>query len=133
MRGGRLGTCGRRVAGAAWRAIRAGEADAGRFGPDPGGPLRGTWFVAGEVPLDLAALNKSEMSQWDVWGAGADSDAELAEADRLLYDEVTRVTGERLPAFGALRGLWEDERLRTPRTVRSLAPYTGAREVTLRG
>lgn len=121
------------VAGAAWRAIRAGEADAGRFGLDPEGPLRGAWFVAGEVQLDLAALNKSEMLQWDVWGAGAESDEELSEDDRLLYDQVARVTGDRRPAFGALRALWENERLRTPRTVRSLAPYTGAREVTLRG
>ncbi|MFE9252780.1 transglutaminase family protein [Streptomyces sp. NPDC007088] len=121
------------VAGAAWRAIRAGEADAGRFGLAPEGPLRGTWFVAGEVRLDLAALNRSEMLQWDVWGTGADSDAELAEADRLLYDEVARVTGGRRPVFGALREVYADQRLRVPRTVLSLAPYAGVREVTLRG
>ncbi|MDT0444878.1 transglutaminase-like domain-containing protein [Streptomyces johnsoniae] len=122
------------VAGAAWQAIRAGEADPASFGFAPGSPLAGEWFVGGYVRLDLAALNKSETLLWDVWGADADSDAALTAEIRALYDEVAALTAGPDVPFDAARALFTDhDGLRTPRTVRSLAPFNGPREVTLRG
>ncbi|KFG01121.1 hypothetical protein IQ62_09440 [Streptomyces scabiei] len=122
------------VAGKAWRAIREGGADPRSFGlhPPEEGPLHGEWFVAGNVRLDLADLNKVETLLWDVWGTETEAGQELVDPVRELYDEVARVVGDEVD-FGAARELFTGhEGLRTPRTVLSLAPYNGPREVTLR-
>ncbi|OAH15653.1 transglutaminase-like domain-containing protein [Streptomyces jeddahensis] len=122
------------VAGAAWQAIRAGEADPKMFGLRlPDGPLVGEWFVAGNIRLDLAALNKVETLLWDVWGAGADSDEEMTDEIRELYDQAALVTHDDVP-FDTVRKLFTaNDGLRTPKTVLSLAPFNGPSEVTLRG
>ncbi len=122
------------VAGAVWQAVRAGEADPRAFGlhPPEEGSMWGEWFVAGAVRLDLAALNKVETLLWDVWGTGAGSDEEMTDAIRALYDRASLVACDDVP-FDAARKLFaEDEGLRTPRTVLSLAPFNGPREVALR-
>ncbi|UUU19545.1 transglutaminase-like domain-containing protein [Streptomyces sp. DSM 40750] len=122
------------VAGKAWQAIRAGEADPGTFGlhPPAEGPLNGEWFVAGNVRLDLADLNKVETLLWDIWGTETEAGQELVEPVRELYDEVAPVVGDEVD-FAAARELFAGhEGLRTPRTVLSLAPYNGPCEVTLR-
>jgi hypothetical protein len=122
------------VAGAAWRAIRSGAADPQTFGVHlPDAPaLTGAWFVAHDVLLDLAALNKTETLLWDVWGAGAASDAELTEEISALYDQVAALTHADVP-FAEVRKLFtEHDDLRTPATIRSLAQYTGPADVTLR-
>ncbi|MGW5664979.1 transglutaminase-like domain-containing protein [Streptomyces sp. NPDC003758] len=122
------------VAGDAWQRIRAGGADPESYGlPLPEGPLVGEWFVAGNIRLDLAALNKVEMLLWDVWGVGAGSDGEMTDAIRELYDGAAQVTAED-GSFTAVRELFaENDGLRTPQTVTSLAPFNGPSEVTLRG
>ncbi|UUN26805.1 transglutaminase-like domain-containing protein [Streptomyces sp. FIT100] len=123
------------VAGAAWRAIRAGRADPAAFGIHlPEGPMTGEWFVAGNVRLDLAALNKVETLLWDVWGAGAGSDEEMTDAIRELYDGVALVTGGSgdVPFDAARRLFTEHEGLRTPKRVLSLAPFNGPSDVDLR-
>jgi hypothetical protein len=123
------------VAGAALREIREGRADPRLFGiPLPDGRLlAGEWFVIGNVRLDLAALNKVETLLWDVWGAGAAGDDDLTDEIRELYDGVAAVTSGEVP-FGTARALFtENDDLRTPGTVLSLAPFTGPSEVTLRG
>lgn len=122
------------VAGDAWQRIRTGGADPKSYGlPLPDGPLIGEWFVAGNIRLDLAALNKVETLLWDVWGVGAGSDGEMTSGIRELYDEAARVTAGEV-SFAAARQLFtENDGLRTPRTVLSLAPFNGAREVALRG
>ncbi|MDX3228232.1 transglutaminase domain-containing protein [Streptomyces sp. ME19-01-6] len=122
------------VAGKAWRAIRAGEADPKTFGlhPPEEGPLFGEWFVAHSLRLDLAALNKVETLQWDIWGTGTGDYMEVTDALRALHDRAALVAGDDVP-FSAARKLFEGEAgLRTPKTVLSLAPFNGPREVTLR-
>ncbi|WP_327347865.1 transglutaminase domain-containing protein [Streptomyces europaeiscabiei] len=122
------------VAGKAWRAIREGGADPRSFGlhPPEKGPLHGEWFVAGNVRLDLADLNRVETLLWDIWGTETEAGQELVDPVRELYDDVARVVGDEVD-FGAARELFTGhEGLRTPRTVLSLAPYNGPREVTLR-
>ncbi|MCN9243461.1 transglutaminase-like domain-containing protein [Streptomyces sp. RY43-2] len=122
------------VAGKVWQAIRAGEADPRTFGlhPPQEGPMFGQWFVAGAVRLDLAALNKVETLLWDVWGPGPGSDEEFTDAIRELYDHASLVACDDVP-FDAVRNLFaRNDGLRTPRTVLSLAPFNGPREVTFR-
>ncbi|MFI0721482.1 transglutaminase-like domain-containing protein [Streptomyces sp. NPDC021224] len=128
------------VAGQAWQAIRAGDADPMRFGLDlEDTPLLGERFVAGNIRYDLSALNKVETLLWDVWGAGSESstdvgaDGGLSDELYALYDHAAAVTAGPDPDFAAVRALFvTEDRLRTPRTVRSLAPLRGPATVTLR-
>lgn len=121
------------VAGAAWRLIRAGEADPQSYGlPLPDGPLVGEWFVAGNVRLDLAALNKVETLLWDVWGVGAGSDAEMTDTLRELYDAAAEITAGEVSYSATRRFFAQNPGLRTPRTVTTLAPFNGPSEVALR-
>lgn len=117
------------VAGEAWRMIRAGEADAMAFGldfTDP--PLVGEWFVAGNVRLDLAFLNKVETLLWDIWGLGAGSDSDMTDEIHDLYDLAAAVADNDV-SFDAARKLFsENALLRTPANVTSLTRG----EVTLR-
>jgi hypothetical protein len=53
----------------AWCRARAGELDPARMGLSGLG-LSGMWFAAGEVMLDVAALNKEEMLPWEKWSVG---------------------------------------------------------------
>jgi hypothetical protein len=122
------------VAGWAWRAVRAGQADPMTFGHGhPQDPMAGEWFIAHMVRLDLAALNKAEMLLWDIWGTDADNYRDVAGLRRDLYDQVAETTSGDV-AFDPARALFaHDDRLRTPHTVYSLAPYNGPRNVSLRG
>jgi hypothetical protein len=122
------------VAGKAWQAIRAGDADPKTFGlhPPEEGPMFGEWFVAHDIRIDLAALNKVETLLWDVWGTGAGGDRDMTEAVCELYDLTSLVVCDDVP-FDAARKLFaENEGLRTPKTVLSLAPFNGPSEATLR-
>jgi hypothetical protein len=53
----------------AWCRARAGELDPSRMGASWLG-LAGMWFAAGEVMLDVAALNKEELLPWEKWSVG---------------------------------------------------------------
>ncbi|WP_214323189.1 transglutaminase-like domain-containing protein [Nonomuraea sediminis] len=122
------------VAGKAWRAIRAGEADPTTFGlhPPEEGPMFGEWFVAHDVQVDLAALNKVETLLWDTWGTGSGGDGEMTPSTCELYDQVSLTACDEV-SFDAARKLFaDDERLRTPKMVLSLAPFNGPREIRLR-
>lgn len=122
------------VAGRAWRAIREQGADPRTFGlhPPQEGPLWGERFVAGNVRLDLAALNKVETLLWDVWGEDGDFGQPLSEASRELHDRVSLIAVDEV-SFQAARTLFtEDDTLRTPPTVLCLAPFNGPSHVTLR-
>ena len=121
------------VASKAWQLIRAGEADPKSFGLHlPEGPMVGESFVAGNIRLDLAALNKVETLLWDIWGTGAGPDDEMTDEIRELYDTAARVTGDDVP-FDEARALFTDhDGLRTPATVLSLASFNGPAQVTLR-
>jgi len=121
------------VAGEAWRLIRAGAAEPKSFGLKlPGVEMVGYWFVAGNIRLDLADLNKTEMLLWDVWGLGAGGDGDMTDEIYDLYDMAAQVADDEAE-FAAVRALFaENAGLRTPRKVLSLAPFNGPHEVTLR-
>ncbi|MER5212423.1 transglutaminase-like domain-containing protein [Streptomyces sp. NPDC002838] len=132
------------VAGEAWRAIRERGADPETFGlhPPEEGPLFGEWFVAGNIRLDLADLNKVETLLWDLWGDEADNDVwgtetgdvrpAMSDSTLELYDRAARETRGDV-SFAAVRRLFaENDRLRTPETVLCLAPFNGPSRVTLR-
>jgi len=126
------------TAGRAWQVVRAGDADPATFGlPPADGEFTGQWFVAGDVRLDLAAINKVETLLWDVWGSreadGTPVDAPWSDELLALYDEAARITAGDVP-FATARELFAtSDELRTPRTVTCYAPFNGSSRVTLRG
>jgi hypothetical protein len=120
------------VAGKAWQMVRAGQADPQTFGvPYNDPPLLGEWFVAGNVRLDLAFLNKVETLLWDIWGLGAGPFDPITDEIHDLYDLAATVSEDEVSFEAARRLFTENSGLRTPATVTSLA-QSGPSEVTLR-
>jgi hypothetical protein len=123
------------VAGEAWRAIREDGADETEFGlhRPTEGPFFGERFVAGNIRLDLAALNKVETLLWDVWGEDeGEPGTPLPEASREFYDRVAPVVSGDVSFEAARKRFAEDDVLRTPATVTCYAPFNGTSLVTLR-
>ena len=105
------------VAGAAWTEYRAGRADPSKFGIFHG-DMRGLWFIAGALVRDLAALNKMEMLQWDVWGAMPRPGEVLDDGQLGFFDELAGMTGVPDAGFQELRRRYEgDQKLVVPGVV----------------
>jgi hypothetical protein len=101
-------------AGRAWQLYRSGEADGDRFGIlDMWGP----WFIRGNIPRDIASLNKVEMLPWDGWGtAGLDAPPGDEETDALAA-----VSAE--ADFEKVREVYEsDDRVRVGDEITSYLP-----------
>lgn len=115
------------VAGEAWRACRAGEADPETFGLWSVESLRGMWFVRGSLVLDLACRNGVETLPWDGWEPLAGFDDEPIAADGLALLDAVAVahTDEEV------RHLYTEPRLAPPREILSQSPSFGLRRVTL--
>lgn len=58
-------------AATAWCRMRNGDLDPAKMGISAMG-LAGTWFAAGNVMLDVAALNEEGVLPWEKWSVGRD-------------------------------------------------------------
>ena len=99
------------VAGDAWSLCRSGRADPKTFGILD---MRGSWFVAGNVIRDVAALNNREMLPWDIWGAMRRKDSEL---DLAFFDQLAILSSKPDAHIDELNALYCDQRVSVPRTV----------------
>jgi hypothetical protein len=126
------------TAGSAWQLCKAGEADPETFLVRPDIDLaitRGWPYIAHNLVLDLAALNKMEMLLWDLWGLagkvlhGIDQDAD----DEEVLGRIASAVSPRDPDIQETRALYEgDSELKVPSSVLSLSPSgMGPREVLL--
>lgn len=79
------------TAASAWQAWRHGELDASRCGLS-GVDEHGAHWIAGNLRLDLASLNKVEMLPWDLWGARWGPDERPTDAQLELFDAVAELT-----------------------------------------
>ena len=116
------------VAGRVWQLCRAGEADPATFGIFGESGLH---YVQSQLVRDLAAMNQMELLCWDCWGLGDASPDQPPSIEELaLLDRVAALTQADNDAFGELRAVYSDERLRVPPVVTS---YTdaGPRQVRL--
>jgi hypothetical protein len=105
------------TAGHAWQAWRRGDLDAGTCGLSSIGE-HGPHWIAGNLRLDLASLNKVEMLPWDVWGDGWEAGTAPTREQLDLYDAVAALTVDPDVRFGELRAMYErDERLRMDGTT----------------
>jgi hypothetical protein len=119
------------VAGDAWRACRAGQADPDKFGLSFIN-LSGMDFVQSNVVRDLAALNKVEVLPWDGWDLAERFHKDLHDAEIKLLDTVAETESAGGP-FSGLRSLFlANPGLRTPSAVISHTTYSGTRTVSLR-
>lgn len=108
------------TAGHAWQAWRRGELDADRCGLTSL-PEHGAFWIAGNLRLDLAALNKVEMLPWDVWGLGWEPGQEPTEETLAAFDSVAELTVDPDERFDDLRHRYEsDASLRMDGTVFSV-------------
>lgn len=100
------------TAGAAWQAWRSGDLDAARCGLS-GIDEHGAHWIAGNLRLDFASLNKVEMLPWDVWGAHWEPGGEPSEAQLALFDEVAALAVDADRRFDDVRERYDrDEQLR---------------------
>lgn len=79
------------TAGHAWQAWRAGQLDADRCGLTSISE-HGAFWIAGNLRLDLAALNKVEMLPWDVWGLGWEPPDQPTSEMLAAFDEIAALT-----------------------------------------
>ncbi|WP_370970668.1 transglutaminase domain-containing protein [Amycolatopsis sp. cg9] len=106
----------------AWTAARAGDLDPARLvvSPDLDAPfLRGLPYARHNLVLDLAALNKHEMLQWDLWG-DLDTAPELGPAALARTDELAELIAD--ADVDQLRVAFEADDVRVPPVIRSLTP-----------
>lgn len=100
----------------AWAAARAGAIDPDLFGIFD---MWGLPFIAGNVIIDFACLNKVEMLPWDGWGMMTGPHAPVTDEAAAVLDELAAL------AIGddtdAVRGRYlADERLRVPVEITSV-------------
>jgi hypothetical protein len=104
------------LAGAVWRACRAGAAAPARFGYDPA--TTGLGVVRANLLHDLACLHKVELTPWDFWGLGLGPVAALSPAALALLDRVAALTTAVDDHLATLHTLYRaDDRLRVPPIV----------------
>ncbi|MEL7155706.1 MAG: transglutaminase domain-containing protein [Actinomycetota bacterium] len=113
------------TAGHAWQAWRRGELDASRCGLSAIDE-HGSFWIAANLRLDLAALNKIEMLPWDIWGEGWEPDAEPTDAQLELFDAVAALTIDPDANFAELRHQYQShDALRMDGQV-----FSAAKEIT---
>jgi hypothetical protein len=104
------------TAGRAWRDWRAGIADAGHYGLSTIDE-HGAFWIAGNLRLDVTALNKIEMLPWDVWGAGWEPDQPTPD-DLSVFDTMSELAEDPDANLAALRALADhDPRVHMPGSV----------------
>lgn len=109
------------AAGHAWQAWRRGDLDAGRCGLSAINEYGPHW-IAGNLRLDLASLNKVEMLPWDVWGESWAPGEQPTSAQLHLFDTVAELTVSPDARLAELRGRYEtDDSLRMDGTVFNVA------------
>jgi hypothetical protein len=113
----------------AWQVARAGKSDPGRHvvAPELDVPALSGWpYLAHNAVHDLAALNKTEMLLWDVWGMQlGHGPGPVPDADATVLDEVCALTADPDVAPDAVAALSRRDGLRVPPAVTRIDPNGG--------
>jgi hypothetical protein len=104
------------LAGDAWQTCRSGRADPDLFGLSFINE-QGMWWVAQNLIRDLASLNRMEMLAWDVWGMMPKPATEIGTEEATLLDRAAQLTLAGDDALAKLREIYQDKRLRVPKTI----------------
>ena len=107
--------------GHAWQAWRAGELDADRCGLSMI-PEHGAFWIAQNLRLDFAALNKVEMLPWDIWGLHWEPPDEPTDEMLATFDAIAELTVDPDDRLADLRDRYRsDPLLRMDGSVFSVA------------
>jgi hypothetical protein len=96
------------TAGHAWQAWRRGDLDAGRCGLTAIDEY-GSFWIAGNLRLDFASLNKVEMLPWDVWGSHWEPGEAPTPGQLELFDGIAALTVDPDARFDELRSRYATE------------------------
>lgn len=118
------------VGGQAWLAVKDGKIDSELCGVLSIG-IKGKWFVLNDTVRDLAALNKIEVLPWDEWGLSDKEFETLTDNEFKLIDKIAEATSPETENFSEIQNLFQDERVKVPKTVKSHTTYSGIQMVTL--
>jgi len=100
-----------------WRGCRAGTIDASRAGISHDS-LYGLFFVAGSLVRDMAALNKTELLPWDIWGAQPALGSALDGRQLQYFDDLAALLVDPDTNFTAIQQRYaDDDGLRVPGSV----------------
>ena len=102
---------------ASWRA---GELDADRCGLTSIPEHRAFW-IAGNLRLDLAALNKVEMLPWDIWGLYWEPPNDPTEEMLATFDDVAALTVDPDAKLDEILRRYDSDQFRMDGTVFSVA------------
>jgi hypothetical protein len=109
------------TAGHAWQAWRRGELDAERCGLSEINE-HGAFWIAGNLRLDLASLNKVEMLPWDLWGSHWEPGEQPSPAQLELFDALAELTIDPDSRFTELQRRYQtDDAIRMDGTVFNVA------------
>jgi Transglutaminase-like superfamily len=104
------------IAGDGWQMYRRDRVDPNLFGLSFIHE-QGAWWIASNLIRDLAALNRTEMLPWDVWGMMPGPTSEISAEEASLLDWVAELTLTGDDALPKLLELYRDERLRVPKVI----------------
>lgn len=105
------------TAGHAWQTWRRGDLDAGRCGLTSIDE-HGAHWIAGNLRLDFASLNKVEMLPWDVWGERWKPGEDPTDAQLELFDGIAALTVDPDGRFDDMQHRYRrDDRLRMDGSV----------------
>ena len=81
----------------------------------------GIKFIAGNVILDFACLNKVELLPWDGWGMMTGPHAPLTDEEGAILDDLAKLVVS--DDFEAMRDRYEgDDMLRVPADITTFTP-----------
>ena len=114
-------------AGRAWQTCRTGQSDPGSFGNEKS---RGFGVVRANLILDLAAMQKRELLNWDRFGWMERPFEEFGEAERKVLDRLAALL--QAGAFADLQTLYaQEEGLQVPRVITCDSPLAPPHKIEL--
>jgi hypothetical protein len=118
-------------AGRAWQACRKEQGDPDSFGNEES---RGLGVVRANLILDLAAMQKRELLNWDRFGWMERPFTAFGEAERKILDRLAALLQAGDEAFADLRTLYaQEEGLQVPQIIWCDSPLTAPRKIELLG
>ena len=110
------------VAGRAWQCCRKGHKDPNMFGI---GNLRGLGFIRSNMILDLAALNKRELLNWDTFGWMQRPLEQFRDDEWEVLDRLAGLLEAGDEAFDEMQALYnQEDGLGVPQVITCYSPVS---------
>lgn len=116
----------------AWQSVRSGAADAEQFQSDSNARPKGLEVLRANLMLDLAAMNKVELLNWDRYGWMMRPFDDFSDRAWETLDKVAALLLAGDPALEELHALYEQEEgLQVPKIIQCDTPLVPPHKVEL--